>query len=227
MSRTFRENTTICGVQPCAVVAGRPKTRSSWRLQQIAWLEFLTIALRGQGNRPTKGAQQQSKARLELFLYASVTTVQTSNITGAYAERFWGGSPNPAGGLGGAVSPPAGSGAEPRKILKLTLFRGKEHLFPWVSYPSVVMQKSMLFSSYIVIRTTSRWQLNEPRSCPITRFDTKKANGKELPSFESCSSPAPWGLLVFWILETAPHCDPGPKDAVHSHIHMHSLSVQR
>ena len=25
---------------------------------------------------------------------------------------------------GGAVSPPAGSGAEPRKILKLTLFRG-------------------------------------------------------------------------------------------------------
>ena len=37
---------------------------------------------------------------------------------------FEGGSPNPAGGLGGAVSPPAGSGAEPRKILKLTLFRG-------------------------------------------------------------------------------------------------------
>ena len=40
----------------------------------------------------------------------------------------------------------------------------------------------MLFSSYIVIRTTSSWM----RSCPITRFDTKKANVKELPSFESC-----------------------------------------
>ena len=77
----------------------------------------------------------------------------------------------------------------------------------------------MLFSSYIVIRTTSSWM----RSCPITRFDTKKTNVKEWPSFESCSSPAPWGLLVFWILETVPHCDPRPKEAVHSHIHMHSL----
>ena len=65
----------------------------------------------------------------------------------------------------------------------------------------------MLFSSYIVIRTTSSWM----RSCPITRFDTKKADVKEWPSFESCSSPAPWGLLVFWILETVPHCDPRPK----------------
>ena len=32
---------------------------------------------------------------------------------------WWG-----VGGGGGAVSPPAGSGVEPRKILKLTLFRG-------------------------------------------------------------------------------------------------------
>ena len=43
---------------------------------------------------------------------------------GRTQRGFEGGSPNPAGGLGGAVSPPAGSGAEPRKILKLTLFRG-------------------------------------------------------------------------------------------------------
>ena len=50
--------------------------------------------------------------------------VKWSTWAGAYAERFWGGSPNPAGGLEGAVSRPAGSGAEPRKILKLTLFRG-------------------------------------------------------------------------------------------------------
>ena len=35
----------------------------------------------------------------------------------------------------------------------------------------------MLFSSYIVIRTTSSWM----RTCPITSFDTKKAKVKELP----------------------------------------------
>ena len=35
----------------------------------------------------------------------------------------------------------------------------------------------MLFSSYIVIRTTSSWM----RSCPIARFDTKNANVNELP----------------------------------------------
>ena len=34
------------------------------------------------------------------------------------------------GGGGGAVSPPAGSGAELRKILKLMLFRALGHLFP-------------------------------------------------------------------------------------------------
>ena len=45
-------------------------------------------------------------------------------VHGRTQRGFEGGSPNPAGGLGGAVSPPAGSGAEPRKILKLTLFRG-------------------------------------------------------------------------------------------------------
>ena len=43
---------------------------------------------------------------------------------GRTQRGFEGGSRNPAGGLGGAVSPPAGSGAEPRKIWKLTLFRG-------------------------------------------------------------------------------------------------------
>ena len=37
---------------------------------------------------------------------------------GRTQRGFEGGSPNAAGGLGGAVSPPAGSGAEPRKILK-------------------------------------------------------------------------------------------------------------
>ena len=39
-------------------------------------------------------------------------------VQGCMQRGFAGGSPNPAGGLGGAVSPPAGSGAEPRKILK-------------------------------------------------------------------------------------------------------------
>ena len=78
----------------------------------------------------------------------------------------------------------------------------------------------MLFSSYIVIRTTSSWM----RSCPITRFDTKKANVKELPNFESCSSPAPWGLLVFWILETVPHCVPRPKNSC-SQSFPHALSA--
>ena len=49
----------------------------------------------------------------------------TSDLVQGRTQRgFEGGSPNPAGGPGGAVSPPAGSGAEPRKILKLTLFRG-------------------------------------------------------------------------------------------------------
>ena len=78
----------------------------------------------------------------------------------------------------------------------------------------------MLFSSYIVIRTTSSWM----RSCPITRFDTKNANVKELPNFESCSSPAPWGLLVFWILETVPHCVPRPKNSC-SQSFPHALSA--
>ena len=32
---------------------------------------------------------------------------------------------NPAGGLGGAVSPPAGSGAAPWKILKILHFKAK------------------------------------------------------------------------------------------------------
>ena len=62
----------------------------------------------------------------------------------------------------------------------------------------------MLFSSCIVIRTTSSWM----RSCLVTRFDTENANVNELPSCESCSSPEPWGLLVFLILETVSHCDP-------------------
>ena len=35
------------------------------------------------------------------------------------------------------------------------------------------------------------FQLNEVVPRPITRFDTKKSNVKDLPSFESCSSPAP------------------------------------
>ena len=43
---------------------------------------------------------------------------------GRTQRGFEGSSPNPAGGLRGAVSPPVGSGAEPRKILKLALFRG-------------------------------------------------------------------------------------------------------
>ena len=48
---------------------------------------------------------------------------------GRTQRGFEGGSPNPAG-VWGRCEPPAGSGAEPRKILKLTLFRGLEHLFP-------------------------------------------------------------------------------------------------
>ena len=32
---------------------------------------------------------------------------------------------NPAGGLGGAVSPPAGCGAAPRKILNIMHFKAK------------------------------------------------------------------------------------------------------
>ena len=53
------------------------------------------------------------------------TTTENFHIPHGRTQRgFEGGSPNPAGGLGGAVSPPAGSGAEPWKILQLTLFRG-------------------------------------------------------------------------------------------------------
>ena len=81
----------------------------------------------------------------------------------------------------------------------------------------------MLFSSYIVIRTTSSWM----KSCLITRFDTKNAIISELPSFEFCSSPEPWGLFVFLILETVPRHDPRPKEAVHSHIHRQSLPFRR
>ena len=48
------------------------------------------------------------------------------------------------------------------------IFRGLEHLFPWLSNHIVVEQKSMLFSSCRVIRTNSIWM----KSCPwITRFD--------------------------------------------------------
>ena len=38
-----------------------------------------------------------------------------SSAQGRTQSPLWGGSPNPAGGLGGTVSPPAGSGAEPQK----------------------------------------------------------------------------------------------------------------
>ena len=34
-------------------------------------------------------------------------------------------------------------------------------------------------------------------------------------------------VLVFLILETVPHSDPRPKEAVHSHIHRISLPVRR
>ena len=49
--------------------------------------------------------------------------------TGAYAERFWGGFTKSSWGSGGRCEPPpppppSRVGAEPRKILKLTLFRG-------------------------------------------------------------------------------------------------------
>ena len=61
--------------------------------------------------------------RKECSLEISVN--KTPLLRGVRKEVLRGGSPNPAGGLGGgAVSPPAGSGAEPRKFLKLTLFRG-------------------------------------------------------------------------------------------------------
>ena len=45
-------------------------------------------------------------------------------VQGRTQRGLEGGSTNPAGGLGGAVNLPAGSGAERRKILKLTRFRG-------------------------------------------------------------------------------------------------------
>ena len=44
----------------------------------------------------------------------------------------------------------------------------------------------MLFSSYIVIRTTSSWM----RSCPITRFDTKKCQCQWIAQF--------WVLFFTW-----------------------------
>ena len=65
--------------------------------------------------------------KFPLFLSSSYRLqkfADTDRLHGRTQRGFEGGSPNPAGGLGGGVSPPAGSGAEPRKILKLTLFRG-------------------------------------------------------------------------------------------------------
>ena len=141
--------------------------------------------------------------------------------TGSCAERFWGGFTKSSWGLGALWDPQRGPGWSPEdfEINAFQRLRTPEHLFPWGSYPSVVIQKSMLFSSYIVIRTTS--------SVPNHTLWYQKSQCQKLPSFESCSSPAPPGLLEFWILETVPHCDPGPKGAVHSHIHMHSLPVRR
>ena len=68
-----------------------------------------------------------------------------------------------------------------------------------------LLPKSMLFSSEI--RTASTWM----KSRLTARFDAKKSNVNELPSFESCCSPELWGLLVFLNLEIVPRQDPWPK----------------
>ena len=46
-----------------------------------------------------------------------------------------------------------------------------------------------------------------------------------MPSFESCSSPAPWGLLVFWILETVPHALWSKAKRSCSQLYPHALSA--
>ena len=50
--------------------------------------------------------------------------VEFHDYTGAYAERFWGGSPNPAGILEALWASQRGPGRSPGKMLKFTLFRG-------------------------------------------------------------------------------------------------------
>ena len=57
-------------------------------------------------------------------------------IQGHMQRDFGRGSQNHAGGLGNAMNPSAGSGAEPRNISKFMLFRGFEHLFPAWTFES-------------------------------------------------------------------------------------------
>ena len=73
---------------------------------------------------------------------------------------FGRGSQNPAGGVrgGGGCEPPAESGQSPRRYWnQFSSEAYLEHLLPWLSSHIVVIQKSMLFCSYIVIGTASSW----------------------------------------------------------------------
>ena len=130
-----------------------------------------------------------------------------------------GGSPNPAGGR---CEPPSGVRGGAPEDFKINAF---QRLRTPVSL-SFLSQccYTKIHAIFFIHSHPHHFQLNQVVPNHMLWYQ-KKANVKELPSFESCSSPAPWGLLVFWILETVPHCDPRPKEAVHSHIHMHSLPV--
>ena len=141
----------------------------------------------------------------------------------AYAERFWGGFTKSSWGSGGRCEPPSGVRGGAPEDFEINAF---QRLRTPVSL-SFLSQccYTKIHAIFFIHSHPHHFQLNEV--VPNHTLWYQKANVKELPSFESCSSPAPWGLLVFWILETVPHCDPRPKDAVHSHIHMHSLPVRR
>ena len=73
---------------------------------------------------------------------------EAEGILAVFTKSSWR-SLGGGGGGGDVVSHPAGFVANAQKILKLKLFRGFEHLFPWLSNHIVVMQKFVLLSSFI------------------------------------------------------------------------------
>ena len=95
----------------------------------------------------------------------------------AYAERFWGGFTKSSWGSGGRCEPPSGVRGGGPEDFEINAFQRLRTPVSLRFLSQCCYTKSMLFSSYIVIRTTSSWM----RSCPITLFDTKKPMSKNSP----------------------------------------------
>ena len=150
-------------------------------------------------------------------------------IRGVRREVLRGDSPNPAGGLGGGgalVSPPSGVRGRAPEDFEINAF---QRLRTPVSL-SFLSQccYTKIHAIFFIHSHPHHFQLNEVVPRPITRFDTKKSNVKDLPSFEvlffTCTIRACW-CSEFWkqfltVIQ-------GQKKLLTVIIHMHSLPVRR